>query len=158
PRGTIHIYRSKFLSEGVCYEQLRLNNHGLSPVPLSLLFEFDADFADIFEVRGTHRAKRGQRQPDRVQSGVATLSYLGLDNVLRSTDLQFSPAPTTLTAQSAEYQIQLSPREESTIFLTVACRRDSASPSTKSFSIAFDDLDRREKQKPFEGCRITTSN
>src|SRR5262249_5552321 len=150
-RGTIHIYRSKFLAEGVCYEQFRLTNHGLSPVALSLSFEFDADFADIFEVRGTHRAKRGVRKPDQVDSESARLSYLGLDNTLRSTRLQFFPAPKNLTAQTAEYQIRLEPREESVISVTVECERNSASRSVHPFHVAFEERDRNENRFPFAG-------
>ena len=32
PRGTVHLYRSKFLDEGICYEQFRLTNYGLTLV------------------------------------------------------------------------------------------------------------------------------
>ena len=28
PRGTVHIYRTKFLTELVCYDQFTLNNYG----------------------------------------------------------------------------------------------------------------------------------
>src|SRR5437899_1989424 len=52
PRGTLHIYRSKFLWEGTCHERLKIRNYGLEPVDLAFAVEFDADFADIFEVRG----------------------------------------------------------------------------------------------------------
>lgn len=68
PRGAVHLYRSKFLDEGICYEQFRLTNYGLTPVAFSLTFEFGADFADIFEVRArpaierdTSRRPRGKR-------------------------------------------------------------------------------------------------
>src|SRR5258707_587526 len=60
PRGTVHIGRSKILWDSACYERLRVHNYGHSAVDLVLSIEFDADFADIFEVRGTRRAKRGQ--------------------------------------------------------------------------------------------------
>jgi hypothetical protein len=40
PRGTVHLYRSKFLDEGICYEQFRLTNYGLTPVAFSLALEF----------------------------------------------------------------------------------------------------------------------
>src|ERR1700739_449428 len=52
PRGTLHIFRSKFLWKGVCYERFRIRNYGLFPINVSFSLEFDADFADIFEVRG----------------------------------------------------------------------------------------------------------
>src|SRR4029079_2387014 len=56
PRGTLHIARTKFLWDGVCYEHLRIRNYQSQAVTASLSLHFDADFADIFEVRGTPRA------------------------------------------------------------------------------------------------------
>ncbi|HTK78650.1 MAG TPA: glycogen debranching N-terminal domain-containing protein, partial [Gemmataceae bacterium] len=61
PRGTLHIARTKFLWGGVCYEHLHIRNYQSQAVTASLSFHFDADFADIFEVRGTPRAARGRR-------------------------------------------------------------------------------------------------
>ena len=52
PRGTLHVFRARFLWQGACYERLRVSNHGLAPIEVSLVVLFDADFADIFEVRG----------------------------------------------------------------------------------------------------------
>ena len=158
PQGTLHIYRSKFLDEGTCYEELRLTNHGLAPIALSLQFEFEADFADIFEVRGTARAKRGVRRPGHVNSGSVTLSYQGLDGFLRTTCLQFSPGPKTLTSGSAVYDVQLNPREESVISVTAICERNGGSKSAKGFSIAFAERSDADTQVPFEGCRVTTSS
>ncbi|MGH9446389.1 MAG: glycogen debranching N-terminal domain-containing protein, partial [Terriglobia bacterium] len=62
PRGALHICRSKFLWKGVCYERVRVTSFSLSPVKAVLSFEFDADFADVFEVRGIKRARRGRRE------------------------------------------------------------------------------------------------
>ena len=53
PRGTLHVFRSKFLWQGVCYERVRLKNYGTAPVEVSFFLRVEADFADIFEVRGT---------------------------------------------------------------------------------------------------------
>src|SRR5215470_8350547 len=51
PRGTIYFYRSKFLREGVCFERIQLSNFAQFPLEISFTLEYDADFADIFEVR-----------------------------------------------------------------------------------------------------------
>jgi len=51
-RGTLHISRMIFLWQGKAFEQMRVLNYGLAPVGLSLSLKFEADFADIFEVRG----------------------------------------------------------------------------------------------------------
>src|SRR5208337_4241160 len=61
---------------------------------LTLLF--DADFADIFEVRGTPRKKRGQRLQDRIEEQALILVYEGLDDVTRHTRISFSIKPETI--------------------------------------------------------------
>ena len=42
----------KFLWQHACHETITLRNYGEQPHTVSLAFDFDADFADIFEVRG----------------------------------------------------------------------------------------------------------
>ena len=60
PRGAIHVSRTKFLGPNACYEQIRVRNYGLVPASFELVMQFGADFADIFEVRGHRRSRRGQ--------------------------------------------------------------------------------------------------
>src|SRR5262249_34693730 len=60
PRDTLHIFRCKFLWGTASYERIRLKNFGLANVEVNFSFHFRADFADIFQVRGTHRARRGR--------------------------------------------------------------------------------------------------
>src|SRR2546429_9288721 len=59
PRDTVHLLRSKFLWQGVCYEEIKIVNYGLSPLVIPMRIDVGADYADIFEVRGTRRGKRG---------------------------------------------------------------------------------------------------
>lgn len=93
PRGTLHVLRTKFLWQGVCYEQFQLVNYGSLPVDIPFGLRFAADFADIFEVRGVTRERRGERLEDVVESDSVTLSYKGLDDVTRRTHLVVSPDP-----------------------------------------------------------------
>jgi glycogen debranching enzyme len=158
PRGTVHLYRSKFLDEGICYEQFRLTNCGLTPVELSLSFEFGADFADIFEVRGTERRQKGRFQPSRVESDKVVLNYLGLDNVFRSTCLNFLPAPDSLSDASASYDVRLGSKEESTISVTVVCERNSAVRHTLPYRKAFTVRNAQCQEQLFGGCKIRTSS
>jgi glycogen debranching enzyme len=158
PRGTVHLYRSKFLAEGVCYEQFRLTNYGLAPVEFSLSFEFGADFADIFEVRGTERRQRGRFQPARVENDKVALNYLGLDGVLRSTCLNFSPAPDAVSDSSASYGVRLGPKEESTISVTVVCERNSASRHALPYKEALTARNAERQDELFGGCKIRTES
>ncbi len=158
PRGTVHLYRSKFLDEGICYEQFRLTNYGLTPAAFSLTFEFGADFADIFEVRGTPRYRKGHFQPPRAESDKVALNYLGLDNVFRSTCLNFSPAPTSLSDSSATYHVRLGSKEESVISITVVCERNSAPKHAPPYKEAFTARSAQCQEELFGGCKIRTSS
>ena len=158
PRGTVHIFRSQFLGAASHYEHLRILNYGLEPVRLSLLFQFDADFADIFEVRGTKRARKGDRLPDVVDGNAAILAYRGLDNVFRRTRLEFSPNPTSLTTREALFRIKLEPKQETSIFTTVACQRDASTNGVVPYQAAFRSLTRETERARSEDIQITTSS
>jgi glycogen debranching enzyme len=158
PRGTVHIFRSQFLGAASHYEHLRILNYGLEPVRLSLLFQFDADFADIFEVRGTKRARKGDRLPDVVDGNAAILAYRGLDNVFRRTRLEFSPTPTSLTTREALFRVKLEPKQETSIFTTVACQRDASTNGVVPYQAAFRSLTRETERARSEDIQITTSS
>jgi glycogen debranching enzyme len=53
------------LWEGSCVERIRVTNFRLNRIDVPLAIRFDADFADVFEVRGTQRAKRDNGSPTR---------------------------------------------------------------------------------------------
>jgi glycogen debranching enzyme len=124
PHGTLHFFRTRFLWQGVCYERLRIKNYGLHPVAVSFSLFFEADFVDIFEVRGTRRQRRGRFLGGKVQDGSVILAYHGLDGVVRRTRLAFAPRPETLSASAASFRYSLQPTQEVELYLTVACDTD----------------------------------
>ena len=63
-RGEINICRSRMLWDASCVERIQVTNYGLDRIEVPITVNFDADFADVFEVRGTRRARRGDRLPD----------------------------------------------------------------------------------------------
>jgi glycogen debranching enzyme len=158
PRETIHLFRSKFLDKAACYEQLRLINYGLQPLQISLSFQYEADFADIFEVRGTKREKKGLRLADALEGDSAVLCYQGLDNIIRKTRIAFSPKPRVLTTRLARYDFILEPKKEQSIFITVSCERDLIPVPTASYHGAFGILHHRFEKERLHECEITTSN
>ena len=136
PRGRLHIARTKFLWDGVCYERLRLKNYHDARIDLTLALTFDADFSDIFEVRGMKRAARGRRLKPVLDGDAATLAYEGLDGVTRRTRLGFSPPPTRLTAKTARFDVSLPPGGETAIDLSVACEEGDAAAVVLPFDRA----------------------
>jgi glycogen debranching enzyme len=130
PRDTLHLMRNSFLWEGQLRTRLHLRNFSLEPVDLLLEFMFEADFVDIFEIRGTRRAKRGQMLPPRQGANWVELSYRGLDNVLRVTRLEFSPDPLELSESCARLPAAIPAHGDRDYFITVSCSpRDDVAPS-----------------------------
>jgi glycogen debranching enzyme len=123
PLGSLHIRSRTFLWRGACYRQLRVKNHGLVPMAVTLTLHFSADFADIFQVRGMTRVARGKDLPPEVRPGAVVLTYWGLDGEDRRSHFNFDPLPTSLTARSAHYDLHLAPRDETIVNLVVACQR-----------------------------------
>ncbi|HBG04488.1 MAG TPA: amylo-alpha-1,6-glucosidase, partial [Geobacter sp.] len=120
-RDAVHIFRSKLIWEGNCFEQLRLTNFSMAPLQIPFTIDFEADFADIFEVRGTRRERRGTLRPTQLTASSALLSYQGLDGAVRTTQISFTPQPEQLNAAEASYLVQLAPKESITIGVTVTC-------------------------------------
>ena len=120
PKDTIHIVRSFFLWRDTAYQRLAIRNHGDGPIELTVNIRFDGDFADLFEVRGLHRAKRGAVHRT-AGAEAAVLTYDGLDNKQRRTRLTFDPAPTKLTTSGADYLVHLAPKAARSIVLTIGC-------------------------------------
>ena len=89
PQETINIRRLRVIGAGLM-EQVRLKNYNTFPVNLHLQAAFYADFADIFEVRGFQRRKRGQLFKPKLSGDTLILAYLGLDDVFRRTRITFS--------------------------------------------------------------------
>ena len=121
PKDTLHIVRTVFLWRGTAYQRLALRNHGDHAVAVHLSLTFSNDFADLFEVRGMRRKRRGVGTEHVSGRNEVLLNYAGLDGKTRQTSLGFDPAPTQLTSTSASYSLALAAGESATIFLHIAC-------------------------------------
>ena len=107
PQGVIHIERSRFLWQGALHERLRLTNFSGQTATVPLKFAFEADFADIFEVQGHRRARRGEvLEPELCPDGVR-LAYRGLDARLRVTQVRFSLPPVELGPHQAAFSLDV---------------------------------------------------
>jgi glycogen debranching enzyme len=158
PRGALHIFRSKFLWRGVCYEKIRLFNFGLAPLDTTLNIQFAADFADIFHVRGMERHTRGASLEPKVGANTVTLSYRGRDRVLRRTHLEFSPEPLRVAKDSVSYGIRLEPREEMAISVTVACEHDEERALLPGFDRALADSTNELEANRKKFCAVSSAH
>lgn len=121
PKDSVHIVRTCFVWQEYLYTRLSIRNHGNHRAALTLSLSFANDFADIFEVRGVRRARRGTHRLPLVDAQSVSFFYDGLDDVERSSSLYFDPKPDRLSDHHAAYSVTLAPRERRSIFLTVRC-------------------------------------
>ncbi|HWB49013.1 MAG TPA: amylo-alpha-1,6-glucosidase [Stellaceae bacterium] len=122
----IHIRRSKFLWQATCFERIAVRNFDDRRHRLRFTLEFAADFADLFEVRGSPRPRRGTLHPAVVQADTVVLAYTGLDDTRRETRLRFQPAPTRLDPEAAVFDLDLDARENAAIFIEIRCDAGAA--------------------------------
>jgi glycogen debranching enzyme len=158
PRGSVHLFRSKFLWQDACYDKLRLANFHSYPLETSITLEFAADYADIFQVRGTKRELTGDMLPVIVEEDRVVLSYRGRDGKLRCTRLQFSPVPEQLSQHSVSFAITLDPKQETSISITTSCEQQTSSRSTIDFGAAMDKALSSLEESRRQFCGITTSD
>ena len=131
-RGMVHIFRSSLLDHATCHQVIRLINYSSEQIRVSLRLRFDADFVDIFEVRGSMREKRGEKLPAQVKPQEVLLSYRGLDNVERGTRLYFWQVPESLAADEAKFSFVLEPKVEQSLVVDIFCERKNLGASPGS--------------------------
>ncbi|HEX5263047.1 MAG TPA: glycogen debranching N-terminal domain-containing protein, partial [Phenylobacterium sp.] len=119
PPGVLHIERQRFLWEGRLYERIAMVNYSRDEVIIPLVFEFDADFHDMFEVRGLNRPRRGVKRPAEMDGRSVAMRYTGLDGVDRTCVISFSDPPFRLSEHRAEFMYPLGPESHLELYLEI---------------------------------------
>jgi glycogen debranching enzyme len=158
-KGSVHIMRKKILWEGVYYEQMRIYNYSLENIKFKLELFFDADFDDIFEIRGTVRAKKGRILPVETHINRLKLGYIGLDDKLRNTRIFMCPDPTAFEQNVATYEISLKPNQSYLISITIAFMiTGEKEKAILGFPLAIKKYKRRIDYINKTSCDVFTSN
>jgi len=156
-KDMLHIVRTIFLWRGTAYQRIGLQNHGETTASFDLTLLFDNDFADLFEVRGERRPRRGIGSSKLLGPADVALEYNGLDGKPRSTALQFDPRPTRLAVNAATFHLELAPQQASSLFVSVACNKPAALKPSPFFRGLL--AHRREMRQSTSGATsIETSN
>ncbi|HWO72793.1 MAG TPA: glycogen debranching N-terminal domain-containing protein, partial [Dehalococcoidia bacterium] len=154
PAGSVQVRRQRVLDNGLL-ETLRLENFAAVPISLDICFRFAGDFADIFEVRGLRRQKRGTISRPHVHADGITLRYQGLDGKGRQTRIQFDPAPQELSETAAFFKVDIPARGSARLTASVLADSLAGSASART-SIA--DLRAARENWREESTRIVTDN
>ncbi len=131
----LHLRRTLFLRDQTSHERLQIRNYDVVAHTVVVELAFRADFADLFEARGTPRLRRGALRPPKVNGDTVLLGYDGLDDRLRTTRLRFSPEPERLTESRARFTLTLQPGQRRLIHIETTC--NPAAPPERGVAAAF---------------------
>src|SRR5262249_17552026 len=153
PKDTVHIVRTIFVYSNSLYQRIALRNYANHAVSLTLSLVFDNDFADVFEVRGLRRPRRGKIE--RLVAGEARtlLTYQGLDGKLRQTNIGVAPQPSELLETAATYQLALAAKEARSLFCCVSCGNPEL-PQMVGFNQGARAIYRRQHSVPHRATTI----
>ena len=116
-RDHLHLRRSKFLRDATCFERITVRSYADRPLTLDLALHF----ADLFEVRGERRPRRGTQHSPEIGPDRITLAYTGLDGRCRTTQLRFDPVPARIDADQTVFSLSLAPGERKAFLVETHC-------------------------------------
>jgi glycogen debranching enzyme len=156
--STLHVFRSRFLTEDACSETIEITNFSKSDLKLPLCFAFQTDFLDMFEIRGVQRERRGEHLPPQVEKDRVTLSYRGLDEKVRTCRILFDPPPGESTPSEAKYVLPLKRGETCKIQVTTHCFEGPLHETPRATESTQVQMERRYKRRTAQGCLIHSSS
>src|SRR5215813_3862351 len=122
PENTLHIRRRQVLSSDVLFDTLVFSNFNQAEIELLVEITYDADFVDVFQVRGCGRPNSGQYYRPVVQVDSLAFFYRGLDNIRRETTVRFQTPPERIENKTAIWRLRLPPSAAPVELLTsIAC-------------------------------------
>jgi glycogen debranching enzyme len=158
PRGSLHLSRRIFLWDGVLYQQILIRSYVRGTIRTGIILEFDADYVDIFEVRGQERSQHGTVEPPRLEKDQLALGYRGLDGVRRSTVVKFQTPteflPVDDVFKGVSFSFDLPPSGQKTLTFSTLCSLDDFKPHVNSFDEALHRAEHAEATRGWEACGI----
>lgn len=128
PVNAVYMRREQVLEGRVLHDVLYLHNFHVEKIRLTVEYSFDADFMDIFQVRGIVRGKSGTYYAPVQERDSSVFVYEGLDNKLRSTTVRFDPPPAQMRENCSSWTIELPPLGRSQIRIRIVPRIADKTP------------------------------
>ena len=162
PQMTVNVRRTMLVNDRM-HERIRVRSYHQSELVLPLELWIEADFADLFEVRGLVREHRGEVIPPVIDGGVIRFSYLGEDGVLRETLVELDPAPATVEITGeygvvALYTLTLPPQGRVLLSVTVTPIVAEKVPPSQTFDAAHTYLQTSYDEWEGTCATVTTSS
>ena len=119
-RESVEILRHRFIRGGVLYESVAYTNYYPKPIAFETSIAFDADFADMFVVRGFRAGGLGQKTGVDVTENRIAIRYAGADHIRRETRIEWDHRPARTSPDgTVTFAVALKPRETRTIGLVI---------------------------------------
>jgi glycogen debranching enzyme len=119
---------------------------------------FDADFADLFEVRGDVRKRRGTSSAAVLDARTVRFTYVGLDAITRCTTIHFDPAPAQLAERYARWDLDLDAWDRTSVVMKTVCTMDGPGIEPPHLLSAYRSARRVRNGRIKERASITSAN
>lgn len=160
PENTVHIRREQLLSENLLYDYLTFENFNFTDLELLIELVYEADFMDVFQVRGAAREKPGHYYQPIANRDCLIFHYCGRDGIARETLIHLSPNPEQVTGTTALWKVKLPPFKRFQIHTTVSTLVEAERPPTRRTDFDHSLLVRREAFAQWEShsARFESNN
>lgn len=148
PENTIHIRRQQLLASDVLYDSITFSNFNQADAELEIEIAFNADFVDVFQVRGCARHKCGHYYRPLNRRDSLVFFYRGLDDVSRETVVTFQLPPDEIEDNTARWRLTVPASGYKEVLNTISCRINgkAARPTDKTVVQGF-----RDRREAFRG-------
>ncbi|HEY7400512.1 MAG TPA: amylo-alpha-1,6-glucosidase [Actinomycetota bacterium] len=158
---TLNIRRIRAIN-GRLFERVRVKNYNAYAVSLDLEFEFGADFADIFEVRGMVLDAHGEVEPPVLKPDAIEFGHRGRDGMHRRTVIGFASRPDELVDREgivvATFRLHLGPYQTRLVGMTVDTLVGEEPAAPIEFDVAVHELRRSYEDWERDSTQVVTDN
>jgi glycogen debranching enzyme len=158
PHGVLHLVRTAFLWQGNLFERIQITNFARGPVTLRLELGFEADYVDLFEVRGTERKAHGHLLPPEVNPSRVVIGYEGLDKVVRQTVFSFSEPAQEIGPERAVFELTLNSHEDRSLESRITFVSERKPVNGETFQPAFEQVNEAYQDYRSRITLVETSN
>ncbi|MCI4566829.1 amylo-alpha-1,6-glucosidase [Lysobacter sp. CFH 32150] len=156
PQGLLHLCRSRFIHQERLFERIACMNYGDRAIVSPLRIELAADFRDMFEVRGSVRAARGELLTEETLATGVMFRYRGLDHVTRASAITFSRAPTRIDGNTVEFLLELPPGGSDELYVEAGTEAGQT-PSRERYRTAAAQARLRMRARQRRGARVRSN-
>ncbi|MFC0187087.1 glycogen debranching N-terminal domain-containing protein [Fictibacillus aquaticus] len=159
-RESVEMERTRFIYDGVLYETIKTKNYYPKPVSFTITLHADADFTDMFIVRGFQNGDTGKRTGQTAAGNSFSIHYMGADDVQRTTAISWDQEAQHVTNDgSISFAISLGHSEEHSVTFAVQPHIGEGSPSQPlQKDEAFAKLQESYKEWENSVTRVKTDN